>query len=218
MRSASRIIPSQGGENVSLVARALSSGTLSIDAAPGQLRARTPSKGEGAAPAIPARPVFVVGLPGNCPQAEERNEAIRDELEDLDGSAPIVFVDYPELTASDVCFDGMHPSGGGYAGLASVLASELEPVLMSVEMSMAAAPPEKRGPALDSAAAAAVVTKRIKSKGVVFVDEGRDAIAVALGSKLRRRVDPRHAVLGVDASGLPPVQEAVRMLAPGARL
>ncbi|KAA0145778.1 hypothetical protein FNF29_08398 [Cafeteria roenbergensis] len=66
--------------------------------------------------------------------AEERNEAIREELEALDASAPIVFVDYPELTASDVCFDGMHPSSGGYSGLAAVLASELEPVMMSVEV------------------------------------------------------------------------------------
>jgi hypothetical protein len=129
------------------------------------------------------RPVIVVGLPANAPDAEERNASIAASLA-AGGerrSLPIVFCPFPGPVTEDmVCFDGMHPSSVGYRALADELARLMEPMLLSVEADTASGE-ASRGHVESAARAVEGARKRLARESKVR--EGTEAMRVLLGER-----------------------------------
>jgi len=203
-RSSARLPSRQTGDNLALSAAALSLGTTEVSAH-GRIRSgHAPVRATGAASSgDAAKPVLVVGLPANAPDADERNAAAMEAVARLSDDLPVRFVPYPELTTAHVCFDGLHPSSTGYRAVARALCSELAPLMRGVEATMAVSGRVAGG---DAAAATRVLRKRLDAHARGDVDDmgDHDGVAEALGAKLTRR----RAGLGRDTV----VQEAMRAL------
>jgi hypothetical protein len=144
-----------------------------------------------------ARPVLVVTLPANAPQAADRNARIRAAVARLQMEfLPVALCEYPELTQAMVCFDSMHPSSSGYENLAATVLAPLEPLVMRVEAAMASVPAAERRWWHDPESATAAMRKLSHHPAA----GSSSSAGRALGSEVSPSIGRRSAWLTADES------------------